>query len=170
MKKRMLIILGIVCVSFCLVYGYYSVSRKNAWKEFLTEYSNKEYNKSFIYNGGVSILCTDEEINELELVKEKELTVDDVKEKRDFVKEIADNLSLKLSTDSIKTRKSIENEETIVFGFINGEDYLYIYENGTCLLCKDGKYYGYFLYDLEAYQTEIIDNIDDFVGSPYFQL
>lgn len=169
MKKKILIILGIIVACFCLTYGYYQINRKNLWKDFLTNYSESE-GKSFIHNSGVSTIYTDDEIKSLDLVKQEELTFEDVKEKRDFVEALADELATKLATDNVKVKKTIENEETIVFGFTNSDGFLYIYENGTALLCIKGKYYGYYLYDLEAYQTEFADKVGNFVGSPYFQL
>ena len=173
MKKRVLIICAIIAASFIGVYCIYHIQRAGIWDRFIKAAKDNQ-TLSILHEGGITTLMTDEQIDKLPEVLDKTVPAASIKKDRDAYRKIADSLIENLSKQKAKPQRKIENDETVKLGLqLDEKNFLYIYENSTALLSKDGKYYAYKIEDvnllLEAYKEEFAKYKQDYVD-PYYQL
>lgn len=174
MKKKIIIFVLVILCSLGITYGVFCIKRATVWNDFISSYSELD-TKGFIYESAMMNAYTDETVLEnFELVKSGDLDIETVKNDNKIANEAINALIENLKKVKKSPKTSIENDETVEFGLINAEEksYLYIYENGTVLLCIKGEnYYVYQIKDIdtvEAIYQEKISSITDV--DPYFQL
>lgn len=173
MKKTIVKLLIIVCLSLGIVYGVFYAKRLSTWKNFIDEYQASE-TKQFIHeNGLIALYKDDAELKELPLVKNGDIDLSLVKEDNELLKKITNDLTDIIKKSNKKPQTKIANEELIKYGFVNDDNdsYMYLYENGTVLIFKDGNYYVYSINSLGEI-NKAFDNAD--TGNtdidPYFLL
>lgn len=171
MKKKILIMLGIILASFTLVLTVYMGIRTNAYTKFLDEYAKTEQ-KILIRNNSMLKSYTNDEIRNLPDVASGNLEYDIVaQDNKEFIK-IVDEIVKKLKESKISIRKSIErSEDTVKIGLTNadGSNFLYVYEDGMAVLHKEDKYYAYIIADYKEIETKITELTKGFVIDPYFR-
>lgn len=169
MKKKLSIFIGIIAVSFVLVFTVYSAIRHNAWKSYLKEYEAME-SRVFIRNNGQMSSYTEDEIAKLPLVANGTIEYEVVKNDNDTFNEVVDEMIKMLLKEKINNEANIENEGIVKLGFVSENDdrFLYIYENGTAMLFNGKKYYTYTIPNFEEIENRFVELTIGFQADPYF--
>ena len=174
MKKKIIVFTMIILCSLGITYGAFYIKRASAWNDFISEYSELNV-KGFIHGNALVNAYTDETLlEELELISDGDLDIEIVKKDNEIANEAINTLITQLKATKKSPETKISNDETVEFGLVNAEEksYLYVYKNGTVLLCVKGEnYYVYKIKDLDtlkaSYQEKIVSIAET---DPYFQL
>lgn len=145
MKKTIIKLVVVIFLALGIVYGIFYAERLSVWKNFLDGYQKCE-NRQFIYESGLIILYEDEEdLKKLPLVESGDIELKLVKEDNELMKKLTEDLTNVIKKSDKAPKTKIDNNETIKYGFVDTDtnNYMYLYENGTALIFKNGNYYVY---------------------------
>ena len=167
MKKKIAIFIGVIILSFLIAFGWSQIKSIRHFNNFLKEYSLLE-EKEYIYNEGTHVIYTDENIKKLELVASGELSYKDVEKNRNIEKEAIEKVIKDLDKNFIYSVRKIDGANSVIFGFINKENFLYLYENDYAILCIDNKFYGFKINGIKDIVENFKSNTSMIEANPYY--
>ena len=168
MKKKIIILISVICISAVCAYGIFCIRSKKAWNELIISYI-EEKNKSFIYKNNLIDFISEKDIERLPLVSSGEISKDTVVEDQKKAKEIVKNFVLNLQNTKLSYIRTAK-EENLLYGLICEKGFLYVYENGYTIVNNDGSYYAYIIKDIDSLNSLYEESAFDFNGNPYYRM